>query len=90
MALDKNKLLQSLIDAETDGVDLTSEAYQGVLLKCIAYADAIDDYIRSATVSVSVTTKHLPGTINVAGPPAGATNPVPVIGSGEGTSTSIS
>lgn len=90
MALNKDKLLQSLINAETDGVELAPEAYQGVLLKCIAYADAIDDYIRSATVSVTVTTKHLPGTINVVGPPAGAANVIPVIGTGEGTSTSIS
>jgi hypothetical protein len=90
MALNKDKLLQALIDAETDSVELTPEAYQGVVLKCIAYADAIDEYIRSATVSVSVTTTHAPATINVSGPPAGATNILPVIGTGEGTSTSIS
>lgn len=54
MALNKAKLIAALISAETDGVDLTSEARQGVILKCNAYADAIDEYIKSATVLVNV------------------------------------
>ena len=59
--------------------------------KAQGYADAILQWVTTATVtttvSTTVNTTHAPATINVTGTALAQTNPAPVVGTGTGTGT---
>ena len=59
--------------------------------KAQGYADAILQWVTTATVtttvSTTVNTTHAPATINVTGTALAQTNPAPVVGTGSGTGT---
>ena len=82
MALVPATLAQQLFDAETSGVTLTAEETAKVQARCTAVAIAIDTYIKTATVNVTIQPLPL----------AGSAGPVPltgVAGPGLGISNSI-
>jgi len=56
MALVKKTLIDALFAAETDGIKLTKDAERKVMTKCKSIANAIDDYIKSATITASFIT----------------------------------
>lgn len=72
MALDKSKLANELYDAETAGVDITPDAKSKVEKKCKAMADAIDQYVKS----ISVTSQIQPASIDTIGSPSAQKGPL--------------
>jgi hypothetical protein len=55
LALVPSILSQQLFDAETKDVQLTPESSAKIKQRCDAVAQAIDNYIKSATVNSTVT-----------------------------------
>ena len=105
MALDPNALKQALkqvdidmiIDAylekDVDPPEIDDETLDSIDTRAEGYANAIYNWILTATVNTNVTTNvttiHPSGTINVAGSAAAQSNPLPVSGTGNGTGNGV-
>lgn len=96
MALDKTVLALELIRIESEIVQeslgdmpMDDATRSRIESKCNQTADAIYNWLLTATVSVNVntTTTHAISSINVAGTAAAQTNPAPVFGTGSGSGT---
>ena len=87
MALDKSSLAKEFFNAFSSNTELTEEAKTELKTKCDAMATAVDNFVKSAHVTVITTFQ--PGQINVAGAPTAQSNLVPIFGVAEGTDITI-
>lgn len=82
MALVPATLAQQLFDAETAGVTLTAAETAKIQERCMKVAMAIDSYIKTATVNVTIQPLPLAGSAGpvaltgVAGPGLGISNSI--------------
>ena len=106
MALDPNALKEALKQVDINLIraaylanpnvfppEIDSDTLDAIDARALGYANAIYNWILTATVNTNVTTNvttlHPSGTINVAGSAAAQSNPLPVSGTGNGTGNGV-
>ena len=91
--VDINLINQSYSANENAPPEIAEELERKIEARALGYANAIYNWILTATVNTNVTTNvttlHPSGTINVAGSAAAQSNPLPVSGTGNGTGNGV-
>ena len=87
--VDINLINQSYLENDNTPPEIDEALDRKIEARALGYANAIYNWILTATVTTNVTTSvstlHPSGTINVAGTAAAQSNPIPVTGTGNGT-----
>ena len=91
VAVERQIILDAYARSGVTPANIDAFTESAIQQKAQGYADAILQWVTTATVnttvSTTVNTTHAPATINVTGSAVAQTNPAPVVGTGSGTGT---